>query len=63
MDKHQINMRMSEQLARLIDEKRMELARDGGAIPTRSDVVRLALAQFLQVDLSITEVDRRRLRS
>ncbi len=31
-----------------------------GTIPSRSDVLRLALAKYLQVDLSVTEQDRRR---
>ena len=39
---------------------RIELAETMGTIPSRSDVFRLALAKYLQVDLSVTEQDRRR---
>ena len=60
MERNQINMRLSEQLSKLIDAKRIALSEEMGRIPTRSEVVRIALAQFLQVDLSVTEVDRRK---
>jgi len=42
-----------------VDAKRIELARLHGAIPTRSDVVRLALEKYLGVSLDI-EADQRR---
>lgn len=60
MERNQINMRLSEQLSKLIDAKRIALSEHMGKIPSRSDVVRLALAQYLEVDLSVTEVDRRK---
>lgn len=60
MERSQLNLRMSEQLGKLIDAKRIELAKTIGSIPSRSDVLRLALAQYLEVDLSATEQDRRR---
>jgi Arc/MetJ-type ribon-helix-helix transcriptional regulator len=60
MERNQINMRLSEQLSKLIDAKRIALSGDLGKIPSRSDVVRLALAQYLAVDLSVTEIDRRK---
>lgn len=61
MERSQLNLRISEQLGKLIDAKRVELSQvqDGG-IPSRSDILRYALAQYLEVDLSQTEQDRRR---
>lgn len=60
MERSQLNLRISEELGRLIDAKRIELSKTMGTIPTRSDVLRMALAQFLKVDLSEIEQDRRR---
>lgn len=60
MERSQLNLRISEQLGKLIDAKRIELAKSMGSIPSRSDVLRLALAKYLRVDLSETEQDRRR---
>lgn len=55
----QLNVRVSEQVEKLIDNKRIELSKSMGNIPTRSDVLRLALAAYLQVDLSKWETDGR----
>lgn len=60
MERSQLNLRISEELGRLIDAKRIELSKKMGTIPSRSDVLRMALAQFLKVDLSDIEQDRRR---
>lgn len=61
MERSQLNLRISEELGRLIDKKRIDLSKGGrGAIPSRSDVLRMALAEFLKVDLSEIEQDRRR---
>jgi hypothetical protein len=60
MERSQLNLRISDQLGKLIDAKRIELANVTGTIPSRSEVLRLALAKFLEVDLSLTEQDRRR---
>lgn len=60
MERSQINLRVSEELGRAIDGKRIELSQKLGRIPSRSDVVRLALEKYLQIDLSASEVDRRR---
>jgi Arc/MetJ-type ribon-helix-helix transcriptional regulator len=60
MERSQINLRVSEELGRAIDAKRIELSHKLGRIPSRSDVVRLALEKYLQIDLSASEVDRRR---
>lgn len=59
MTKSQLNFRVSEELEQLIDRKRIELSRELGTIPSRSDVLRLALQSYLGVDLSTIEVDRR----
>lgn len=61
MERSQLNLRISEELGRLIDAKRIELSKKMGTIPSRSDVLRMALAQFLKVDLSEIEQDRRRI--
>lgn len=60
MERSQLNLRISDQLGKLIDAKRIELSKTLGTIPTRSDVLRYALAQYLEVDLSQTEQDRRK---
>jgi hypothetical protein len=60
MERNQINLRMSDELRKLIDGKRIEIAGKDGAIPTRSDILRLALEQYFGTDLSQTEIDRRR---
>ena len=49
-----------DQLPQLIDKKRIDLSKRLGTIPSRSDVVRLALEAYLGVDLSETEADGRR---
>ncbi len=60
MSRSQLNVRVSEQVEKLIDKKRIELSKELGAIPTRSDVLRLALAAYLGVDLSKWEADGRK---
>ena len=55
----QLNVRVSEQVEKLIDKKRIELSKTMGVIPTRSEVLRLALGSYLNVDLSKWEVDGR----
>ena len=48
MERVQINVRLSEQLISKIDQKRIEIQRtEGKNIPTRSDVVRLAIEAYL----------------
>ena len=47
MGRQQINVRLSDDLVAAIDEKRVKLRDSLGGIPSRSDVVRLALEQFL----------------
>jgi hypothetical protein len=55
----QLNVRVSEHVEKLIDNKRIELSKTMGAIPTRSEVLRLALGAYLNVDLSKWEIDGR----
>lgn len=43
----QVNVRVDGDLIRLLDEKRIELLSKMGSIPSRSDVVRMALENFL----------------
>lgn len=50
MDRMQVNVRLDANLAARIDEKRTELQKQLGRIPTRSDVVRLALDKYLEKD-------------
>lgn len=60
MERSQLNLRISDQLGKLIDAKRIELSAQMGAIPSRSDVLRFALEMYLDKDLSDSEIDRRR---
>lgn len=47
MDRLQINVRLPPDLMELLDKRRMELHAAMGKIPSRSDVVRLALESYL----------------
>lgn len=60
MERSQLNLRISDELGKLIDAKRIELNASLGYIPTRSDILRLALSSYLGTDLSASEGDRRR---
>lgn len=55
----QLNVRVSEELERAIDEKRVSLRAQLGTIPTRSDILRFALESYLGLELSDAEGDRR----
>jgi Arc/MetJ-type ribon-helix-helix transcriptional regulator len=59
MSRTQLNVRVSEDLEKAIDEKRIELRASLGSIPSRSDVLRLALEAYLGIALTDTETDRR----
>ena len=50
MERMQINVRLDTELATRIDEKRTELQKQLGRIPTRSEVVRIALDKYLGKD-------------
>lgn len=60
MERTQLNLRISDDLAKIIDSKRIDLSKEMGNIPTRSDILRFALEQYLRTDLSYMEADRRR---
>jgi len=60
MERSQLNLRISDQLGKLIDAKRIELSTQMGTIPSRSDILRFALEMYLDQDLSDSEVDRRK---
>ena len=47
MGRQQINVRLSDELVAAIDEKRVKLRDALGGIPSRSDVVRMALESYL----------------
>lgn len=49
MSRNQLNVRVTPEIESVIDAKRIELAKAHGTIPTRSDVVRLALEAYLGV--------------
>ena len=44
----QLAVRIDDDLLAAIDRKRLEIGNAGGQIPTRSDVVRIALEQYLK---------------
>jgi Arc/MetJ-type ribon-helix-helix transcriptional regulator len=60
MDRSQLNIRVSDHLGKLIDNKRIQLSQTMKSIPSRSDVIRFALEMYLGEDLSESEVDRRK---
>lgn len=47
--RQQINVRLDPEMTARIDEKRIELSRSLGMIPTRSEVLRMALEAFLTI--------------
>ena len=59
MSRNQLNIRVSDELEELIDKKRIELASEMKIIPTRSDVVRYALADYLGISVEKTDGDLR----
>ena len=59
MTRTQLNVRVSDDLEKAIDEKRIQLRETLGTIPTRSDILRFALEAYLQLDLSASDADRR----
>jgi len=46
-DRLQVNVRLDDEMIRLVDAKRIELQPELGKIPTRSEVVRIALERYL----------------
>ncbi|MGH9588110.1 MAG: hypothetical protein ACRD3F_14245 [Acidobacteriaceae bacterium] len=47
-DRKQVNVRLDPEQERRVDEKRAALQKVLGRIPTRSEVVRMALDEFLK---------------
>lgn len=47
MERMQINMRIDKELAARIDKKRIDLASELQRIPTRTEVIKLALELFI----------------
>lgn len=47
VERIQVNVRVDGDLIKLLDEKRIELLNELGAIPSRSEVIRIALEKFL----------------
>ena len=47
IDRIQVNVRVDGDLIKLLDEKRTELLGQLGSIPSRSEVVRMALEKYL----------------
>ena len=52
MTRIQVNVRLDAEIAKRIDEKRTQLQKELGRIPTRSDVMRMALDKYLGRDKS-----------
>lgn len=59
MTRTQLNVRVSDVLEKAIDEKRIELRATLGTIPTRSDVLRLALEAYLGIEMGPEDADGR----
>ena len=47
-DKAQINVRVDPALLEQIDKKRIQMQQELGKIPSRSDVIRLAIEKFVK---------------
>jgi metal-responsive CopG/Arc/MetJ family transcriptional regulator len=48
IDRAQVNVRVEPELLKLLDEKRTQLLAELGSIPSRSDVIRMALESYLR---------------
>ncbi len=45
----QLAVRVDDELIAAIDKRRMDLAKESGVIPNRSEIVRLAIEKFLGI--------------
>ena len=54
MERAQLNVRLDKELMEKIDRKRIQIANEFGTIPTRSDILRLALDAFLTAETDVT---------
>jgi hypothetical protein len=59
MSRTQLNVRVSVELEKAIDAKRVQLLETLGTIPTRSDILRMALEAYLDISLTEADADRR----
>jgi Arc/MetJ-type ribon-helix-helix transcriptional regulator len=59
MSQPQLSVRLPETIEKAIDEKRIALREELGTIPSRADVLRLALEAFLEVRFDQDKVDGR----
>lgn len=48
MDRTQVNFRLDKEMAEKLDKRRVALMAELGRIPTRSEVFRIALVQYLE---------------
>ncbi len=58
MNRTPLNLRIRGEPERATDERRIKLCGSLGTIPTRSDVLRLALATSLEMLLDASDADR-----
>jgi hypothetical protein len=58
LTRNQLNVRVTPEIEAIIDAKRIELAKTLRTIPTRSDVVRLALEAYLGVRFDDQQVPK-----
>ena len=47
---NQLNIRVDRKLEVALDEKRIDFSKQLGYIPSRSEIVRMAIEQFLSID-------------
>jgi len=52
MDRMQVNFRLDQDLAEQLDKKRVALMSELGRIPSRSEILRTALVQYLKSEQS-----------
>ena len=55
---NQLNIRVERKLELALDEKRIEFSKQLGYIPSRSEVVRMAIEQFLNIKNSEEPTDK-----
>lgn len=60
MERMQVNFRLDKESAELLDEKRVSLMKELGRIPTRSEVFRIALDQYLGRGAAPTKSPKKR---
>ncbi len=48
MERIQVNVRITAEIAEALDERRMEMRKTFGKIPSRSELIRIAIEEFLK---------------